>query len=43
MLTGYEYGELVDRAYDVGVVAYLVKPVGEREVIDALSAVVRAA
>ena len=43
MLTGYEYGELIDRAYEAGVVRYLVKPVGEREVIDALSAVVRAA
>jgi two-component system, response regulator PdtaR len=43
MLTGFAYGELIDRAYDAGVVRYLVKPVGEREVIDALSAVVRAA
>jgi response regulator NasT len=43
MLTGYEYGELIDRAHDAGVVRYLVKPVAEREVIDALSSVVRAA
>jgi response regulator NasT len=43
MLTGYEYGELIDRAYEAGVVRYLVKPVGEREVLEALSAVVRAA
>jgi two-component system, response regulator PdtaR len=43
MLTGYAYGELIDRAYDAGIVCYLVKPIGEREVIDALSAVVRAA
>lgn len=43
MLTGYEYGELVDRAFEAGVVGYLVKPFAEQEVIDALSAVVRAA
>ena len=43
MLTGYRYGELVDRAYDAGVAGYLVKPFGEQEVIDALSAVTRAA
>ena len=43
MLTGYEYGELIDRAYEAGVVRYLVKPFGEREVIDALADVVRAA
>ena len=40
ILTGYSYGELIDRAYDAGVVRYLVKPVAEREVIEALSAVV---
>jgi CheY-like chemotaxis protein len=43
MLTGYDYGELIDRAYAAGVVRYLVKPVGEREVIEALSAVMRTA
>jgi response regulator NasT len=43
MLTGYDYGELIDRAYDAGVVSYVVKPFAEQEVIDALSAVVRAA
>jgi YesN/AraC family two-component response regulator len=43
MLSGYEYGELVDRAHEGGVVRYLVKPFAEGEVIAALEAVVRAA
>jgi response regulator NasT len=43
MLSGYEYGELVDRAHEAGVVRYLVKPFAEGEVIAALEAVVRAA
>jgi len=40
MLTGYEYGELIDRAFAAGVCRYLVKPFAEREVLDALAAVV---
>jgi response regulator NasT len=43
IVSGYEYGELIDRAYEAGVLRYLVKPFGEREVIDVLSAVVPAA
>lgn len=42
MLTGYRYGELVDRALDAGVSRFLVKPVAEREVIESLSAAMSA-
>jgi response regulator NasT len=40
MLTGYDYGELIDRAYAAGVSHYLVKPFTEREIVAALRAAV---
>jgi len=40
MLTGYRYGELIDRAFEAGVSRYLVKPFVEREVLDAVAAAV---
>ncbi len=40
MLTGYEYGELIDRAFAAGVYRYLVKPFAERDVLEALAAAV---
>jgi len=42
MVTGYEYGELIDRARDAGITAYLVKPFGGREMIEAVHAAVTA-
>jgi two-component system, response regulator PdtaR len=38
MLTGYSYGELIDRALDAGVAAYVVKPFAESEVVGAVTA-----
>jgi DNA-binding NarL/FixJ family response regulator len=40
MLTGYDYGELIDRAYAAGVSHYLVKPFAEWEIVAALRAAV---
>jgi response regulator NasT len=42
MLTGYHYGELVDRAFAAGVRGYVVKPFTERDVISAVWAALRA-
>ena len=42
LLTGYDYGELVDRAFSIGVSAYIVKPYAEREVVDAVRAAIAA-
>jgi response regulator NasT len=38
MLTGYDYGELIDRAFAAGISHYLVKPFTERELVAALRA-----
>jgi DNA-binding NarL/FixJ family response regulator len=38
MLTGYDYGELIDRALAAGISHYLVKPFAERDVVAALEA-----
>ena len=40
MLTGYDYGELIDRAFAAGISHYLVKPFAEREIVAALRAAV---
>jgi len=42
MLTGYHYGELIDRAFEVGVRGYIVKPFTERDVVSAVWAALRA-
>jgi response regulator NasT len=36
MLTAYGYGELISRGLDAGVVGFVVKPFGERDLLDAL-------
>jgi response regulator NasT len=38
LLTGYRYGELVDRAHEAGVSAYIVKPFEAREIVEAVRA-----
>ncbi|HEY0417494.1 MAG TPA: response regulator [Gaiellaceae bacterium] len=43
MLTGYRYGELIDRAFAVGVSRYLVKPAAESELVDAVRAAIASA
>jgi YesN/AraC family two-component response regulator len=40
MLTGYDYGELIDRAFAAGISHYLVKPFAEREIVAALRAAI---
>jgi two-component system, response regulator PdtaR len=40
MLTGYDYGELIDRAFAAGISHYLVKPFAEEEIVAALRAAV---
>lgn len=40
MLTGYRYGELIDRAFAAGVSRYLVKPAGEHELLTAVRAAI---
>jgi two-component system, response regulator PdtaR len=42
LLTGYRYGELVDRAHEVGVSSYVVKPFAEGEVVEAVLAALAA-
>lgn len=42
MLTGYHYGELIDRAFAAGISHYLVKPFAEGEIVAALRAAVGA-
>jgi len=42
MLTGYDYGDLISRALDAGVAAYVVKPFHERALLDAVATVLRA-
>ena len=41
MLTGYAYGDLISRALDAGVAAYVVKPFHERDLLAAVAAVLR--
>ncbi len=41
MLTGYSYGDLISRALDAGVAAYVVKPFAEGDLLAAVSAVLR--
>jgi two-component system, response regulator PdtaR len=43
MLSGYGYGEAVDRAFDAGVRGYVVKPYSELEVVDAVRGALRRA
>jgi response regulator NasT len=40
MLTAYGYGELIARAIDAGIFAYIVKPFREAELLEALRAAV---
>lgn len=40
MLTGYDYGELIDRAFAAGISHYLVKPFAEQEIVAVLRAAV---
>lgn len=41
MLTGYSYGDLISRALDAGVAAYVVKPFREADLLSAVAAVLR--
>ena len=41
MLTGYDYGDLISRALDAGVAAYVVKPFQERALLEAVATVLR--
>jgi two-component system, response regulator PdtaR len=41
MLTGYSYGDLISRALDAGVAAYVVKPFSEPDLLAAVAAVLR--
>lgn len=41
MLTGYSYGDLISRALDAGVAAYVVKPFREADLLAAVAAVLR--
>ena len=41
MLTGYGYGDLISRALDAGVSAYVVKPFREDDLLAAVAAVLR--
>jgi DNA-binding NarL/FixJ family response regulator len=43
MLSGYGYGEAVDRAFGAGVRGYVVKPYSELEVVDAVRGALRRA
>jgi two-component system, response regulator PdtaR len=38
MLTGYSYGDLISRALEVGVAAYVVKPFAEEALLEAVAA-----
>jgi len=40
MLTGYDYGELIDRAFTAGISHYVVKPFAESEIVATLRAAV---
>ena len=42
LLTGYRYGELVDRAHEAGVCAYVMKPFAECDVVEAVLAALAA-
>jgi CheY-like chemotaxis protein len=42
LLTGYRYGELVDRAHEAGVSAYVMKPFAECDVVEAVLAALAA-
>jgi DNA-binding NarL/FixJ family response regulator len=41
MLTGYGYGDLIARALDAGVAAYVVKPFPEHALLEAVATVLR--
>jgi two-component system, response regulator PdtaR len=41
MLTGYSYGDLISRALEAGVAAYVVKPFSEEALLEAVAAALR--
>jgi two-component system, response regulator PdtaR len=41
MLTGYSYGDLISRALEAGVAAYVVKPFAEEALLEAVAASLR--
>jgi len=41
MLTGYSYGDLISRALEIGVAAYVVKPFAEDALLEAVAASLR--